>query len=64
MGICDIVIIGVLVSIALAWLAFPIYTAILIFSVEVDVECFGVDAGNPVDVAKRFNNTLIILFSS
>jgi hypothetical protein len=54
----------VIVAFALAWLAFPIYTGILIFSVEVDVECFADNAGNPVDVAKRFNNTLIILFSS
>jgi hypothetical protein len=58
------VIILVLVAIGLAWLAFPVYTGILLFGVEVDVKCFADNAGSPADVAKRFNNTLIILLSS
>jgi hypothetical protein len=41
-----------------------VYTGILLFGVEVDVKCFADNAGSLADVAKRFNNTLIILFSS
>ncbi len=53
-----------LFSIALSWISFSVITGIYIFGVEVDVECFAIDSGSPVDVAKRFENTLIILFSS
>ena len=64
MDLCDIMVMGLALAIALAWLAFSVYTGILLFGVEVNVECFTVDEGSPVDVAKRFNNTLIILFTS
>jgi hypothetical protein len=64
MDLCDIMVMGLALAIALAWLAFSVYTGILLFGVEVNVECFTEDEGSPVDVAKRFNNTLIILFTS
>ena len=62
--LCEVIIVGMIVALALAWLAFQIYTGMLVFGVERDVECFTDEAGSPVDVAKRFNNTLIVLFTS
>ena len=41
MGLCDyilfIMLVATALAIALAWLAFPVYTGILLFGVEVDV---------------------------
>jgi len=62
--LCEVIIVGMIAALALAWVAFSIYTGILIFGVERDVECFTDEAGTPVDVAKRFSNTLIVLFTS
>ncbi len=52
MEVYDIVILVMLIILFLAWLAFPIYTGILLFFVEVNVECFARDARGPVNVAE------------
>ena len=38
--LCEVIIVGMIAALALAWVAFSIYTGILIFGVERDVECF------------------------
>ena len=55
------------ILIALAFLllvTFTISTGVFLFGVETNVLCFADDGGTIVDVAYRFNNTLIILFSA
>ena len=48
----------------LAWLCFTVYTGIMLFGTEANIECIAEESGSLVNVAYRFNVVIILIFSS